>query len=177
MEFELDTAIEILKRAPATLNEIVRDAPNELLTGNEGEGTWCAFDVIGHLIHGEETDWIPRAKIIIEYATSRPFGPYDRFAQFEKSKGKTANELPDTFEKLWKKNIKELERITPDKLQLRGTHPSLGEVTLSELLSAWVVYALDHIGQIVRVMSKQYTEAVGPWKAYLSILSFKGITY
>ncbi|MEW6211718.1 MAG: DinB family protein [Acidobacteriota bacterium] len=177
MEFRTDAAIEILSHTPATLNAILRDVPGEWLMCDEGEGTWRAYDVIGHLIHGEEANWIVRAKIILDHGTARPFDPYDRFAQFERSKGKTANQLLDTFEGLRRKNLEELERIaTADKLSLRGTHPSLGEVTLSQLLAAWVVHDLDHIGQIVRVMSKQYTEAVGPWKAYLSILSFKGIT-
>ncbi len=177
MEFRTDSAIEILGRTPATLNAILRDVPDEWLMSDEGEGTWRAYDVIGHLIHGEETDWIVRAKIILNHGTAKPFDPYDRFAQFELSRGKTANELLDTFERLRRKNLEELAHIaTPDKLHLRGAHPSLGEVTLAELLAAWVVHDLDHIGQIVRVMSKQYTEAVGPWKAYLSILSFKGIT-
>jgi uncharacterized damage-inducible protein DinB len=176
MDFRLDLAIEILSRTPTTLDALLRDAPDECLMTDEGEGTWRAYDVLGHLIHGEETDWIPRARIILEHGESRPFDPYDRFAQFELSKGKTANQLLDDFASLRKKNIRELERVTPDQLQLRGTHPSLGSVTLAELLAAWVVHDLDHIGQIARVISKQYTQAVGPWKAYLSILSFKGMT-
>jgi uncharacterized damage-inducible protein DinB len=178
MEFDLDASIEILARTPSTLNALLRDLPVEWTSANEGGETWSSFDVLGHLIHGEETDWMARAKIILDHGLSRPFDPYDRFAQFEKSKGKTANQLLDTFESLRRKNLEELRAmgITPDKLQLRGLHPSLGEVSLSELLATWVAHDLDHIGQVVRVMSKQYAEAVGPWKQYLSILTFKGIT-
>jgi hypothetical protein len=121
---------------------------------------------------------MPRAEIILRHGAARPFDKYDRFAQFEKSKGKTTVELLDRLESLRKKNIEDLRRmnLTPDKLELRGRHPALGEVTLSQLLATWVVHDLDHIAQVARVMSKQYGEAVGPWKAYLSILSYRGIT-
>ena len=172
MEFELAPAIEILRRTPATLNSLLRDLPEPWLVQNEGPNTWGPYDVIGHLIHGEETDWIPRAKIILEHGESRAFEPFDRVAMFEESKGKSIADLLDTFAELRAKNVCELEslNLTSELLDKRGRHPELGVVTLRQLLSTWVVHDLGHIRQVVRVMSKQYRDAVGPWKAYLSIL-------
>jgi hypothetical protein len=175
MEFQLEHAMDILSRTPATLNSLLRDAPAEWTTGNEGHDTWSPYDILGHLIHGEETDWIPRTRIILEHrehGEPRAFEPFDRFAQFEKSRGKSAGELLDEFESLRTKNLTALRqmKITPDQLALRGTHPELGSVTLSELLATWVVHDLSHIAQATRVMCKQYSEAVGPWKQYLPIL-------
>jgi len=173
MEFQLDQAIDILSRTPATLNGLLRGVPDGWTMGNEGSNTWSPYDVLGHLIHGEETDWIPRARIILEHGESQAFEPFDRFAQFEKSKGKSAGELLDEFETLRKRNLIALEemKITSDQLARRGTHPELGRVTLGELLAAWVVHDLSHIAQAVRVMCKQYSDAVGPWKEYLPILA------
>lgn len=172
MNLELAQAIELLRRTPATLNSLLRDLPDSWLVQNEGPNSWSPYDVIGHLIHGEETDWIPRAKIILEYGESRAFEPFDRVAMFEASKGKSIDELLDTFAELRAKNLCELEslNLTSDLLDKRGRHPELGVVTLRQLLSTWVVHDLGHIRQVVRVMSKQYRDAVGPWKAYLSIL-------
>jgi uncharacterized damage-inducible protein DinB len=173
MEFQLDKAKNVLKRTPATLKSLLRDLPEEWILHNEGPDTWSPFDVVGHLIHGEETDWIPRAKIILADGENRSFEPFDRFAMFEKSKGKSLDELLSTFERLREENLRQLEQmnLTPELLTKRGKHPELGVVTLSELLATWVVHDLGHIAQIVRVMSKQYGDAVGPWRAYLSILS------
>jgi DinB family protein len=172
MEFQLEEAISILSRTPATLNSLLRDLPGEWTTSNEGPDTWSPYDVLGHLIHGEETDWIPRAQIILEHGEARAFEPFDRFAQFEKSKGKSTIELLDEFESLRKVNLAVLEQmnITPDQLAQRGTHPGLGRVTLNELLATWVVHDLSHIAQAARVMCKQYSDAVGPWKQYLPLL-------
>jgi hypothetical protein len=172
MEFELAQAIEVLRRTPATLNSLLRDLPEPWLVQNEGPETWSPYDVIGHLIHGEETDWIPRAKIILEHGETRAFEPFDRVAMFQESKGKPLVELLDTFGELRAKNLRELEslNLTTDLLDNRGRQPELGEVTLRQLLSTRVVHDLGHIRQVVRVMSKQYRDAVGPWKAYLSIL-------
>ena len=172
MEFELAQAIEILQRTPATLDSLLRDLPQPWLVQNEGADTWSPYDVIGHLIHGEETDWIPRAKIILEHGETRAFEPFDRVAMFDASKGKSIDELLDTFAQLRTKNLGELQflNLTSDLLDKRGRHPELGVVTLRQLLSTWVVHDLSHIRQVVRVMSKQYSEAVGPWKAFLSIL-------
>ena len=173
MQFQLEHATEILRRTPATLNSLLRHLPEEWTLSTEGPESWSAFDVVGHLIHGEEADWIPRAKIILEHGESRAFEPFDRFAMFEKSKGKSLGELLDTFERLRAESLGELERmnLTPEMLGKRGRHPELGAVTLGQLLSTWVVHDLGHVGQIVRVMAKQYGEAVGAWRAYLSVLS------
>jgi hypothetical protein len=172
MNFELAQAIEILSRTPATLNSLLRDLSDPWLVQNEGPDTWSPYDVIGHLIHGEETDWIPRAKIILEHGESRAFEPFDRVAMFEASRGKSIDALLDTFAELRAKNVCELEslNLTSELLDKPGRHPELGVVTLRQLLSTWVVHDLGHIRQVVRVMSKQYRDAVGPWKAYLSIL-------
>ena len=172
MEFKLEEAIEVLQRTPATLNSLLRDLPEQWLVQNEGPKTWSPYDVIGHLIHGDETDWIPRARIILEHGEARAFEPFDRVAMFEESKEKSIVELLDTFAQLRAKNLGELQsmNLTSDLLDKRGRHPELGVVTLKQLLSTWVVHDLGHVRQVVRVMSKQYGEAVGPWKAYLSIL-------
>lgn len=172
MEFELAHVIDILQRTPATLDSLLRDLPEPWLVQNEGPETWSPYDVIGHLIHGEETDWIPRAKIILEHGETRAFERFDRVAMFEASQGKSIVELLDTFADLRAESLRELQsmNLTPDLLDKRGRHPELGVVTLKQLLSTWVVHDLGHIRQVVRVMSKQYGDAVGPWRAYLSIL-------
>jgi len=172
MEFQLEEAKEILRQTPATLDALLRPLSQTWIERNEGPGTWSPFDVVGHLIHGEETDWIPRARIIINDGESRPFEPFDRVAMFEKSKGKSLVELLDTFSRLRSSNLRQLEEmnVTPEMLEKRGTHPELGTVTLGQLLAAWVVHDLGHIAQIVRVMARQYGKEVGPWTAYLSIL-------
>lgn len=172
MEFELAHAMAILRRTPATLSSLLRDLPEPWLAQNEGPETWSPYDVIGHLIHGEETDWIPRAKIILEHGETRAFEPFDRVAMFENSKGKSIAELLETFAQLRSENLRELVsmNLTSDLLSKRGTHPQLGTVTLKQLLATWVVHDLGHVRQVVRVMSKQYRATVGPWRAYLSIL-------
>ena len=172
MDFELQHAIEILSRTPATLNSMLRDLPEPWLSQNEGPETWSPHDIVGHLIHGEETDWIPRAKIILEHGDTRAFEPFDRVAMFETSKGKSIGELLDTFAALRKESLHELNemKLTPAVLAKRGKHPELGVVTLNQLLATWVVHDLGHVRQVVRVMAKQYRDTVGPWRAYLSIL-------
>jgi hypothetical protein len=172
MEFQLDHAKEILKRTPSTLKSLLRDLPNQWTLSNEGPDTWSPFDVVGHLIHGEKTDWMPRARIILEYGMERPFQPFNRFAMFEESKSKSLDDLLSEFERLRENNLRVLDEmtLTPELLAKRGTHPELGVVTLGQLLSTWVVHDLNHVGQIVRVMAKQYREGVGPWRAYLGIL-------
>ncbi|MDQ3653168.1 MAG: DinB family protein [Acidobacteriota bacterium] len=172
MEFQLDHAKEILRHTPATLNSLLRHLPEEWALSNEGPESWSPFDVVGHLIHGEEADWIPRAKLIMEYGEKRTFEPFDRFAMFEKSRGQSLGDLLDRFEQLRGESLKELEgmNLRPEMLGKRGMHPELGVVTLSHLLSTWVVHDLGHIGQVVKVMAKQYTEAVGAWQVYLSVL-------
>jgi uncharacterized damage-inducible protein DinB len=173
MEFRLDHAREILGRTPATLNALLRDIPEEWASSNEGPDTWGPYDIMGHLVHAEEADWIPRARIILDYGEGRAFDPFDRFAMFEKSRGKKLGDLLDEFEGRRSESLRELERmnLTPETLAKRGAHPDLGAVTLSQLLSTWVVHDLGHVGQIVRVMAKQYGEAVGVWRAYLPVLT------
>ena len=172
MDFELQQAKEILGRTPSTLNSLLRELPEAWLVRNEGPETWSPHDIVGHLVHGEETDWIPRAKIIIEHGEARAFEPFDRTAMFEKSKGKSTAELLDSFAALRNKSLRELEgmNLTPVLLEKRGKHPELGVVTLQQLLATWVVHDLGHVRQIVRVLAKQYRDNVGPWRAYLSIL-------
>jgi hypothetical protein len=173
MEFELDNAKEVLQRTPATLNALLRDLPDDWVLANEGPETFSPYDVIGHLIEGEENDWIPRARIILEHGEAKPFEKFDRFAMYEKSKGKSLPELLASFEQLRSESLRQLDEmnLTPELLQKQGRHPALGVVTLSQLLSAWVVHDLGHIRQIVRTMAKQYSDAVGPWTTYLTILN------
>jgi uncharacterized damage-inducible protein DinB len=172
MDFRLDHAKEVLGRTPATLNALLRGLPDEWVVPNEGPDSWSPFDVVGHMIHGEKTDWIPRARVILEHGDGRAFEPFDRFAMFEESRGRSLGELLSAFERLRAESLRELEgmRLTPELLAKRGAHPELGVVTLGQLLSTWVVHDLGHVGQIVRVMAKQYGEAVGPWRDYLPVL-------
>ncbi|HRH43161.1 MAG TPA: DinB family protein [Pyrinomonadaceae bacterium] len=171
MNFKLAEAIEILEQTPATVKSLLGNLSDEW-TLNKNTGEWSPFDVIGHYIHGEETDWIPRAEIILAQGENRTFEPFDRFAQFEISKGKNLSELLETFAELRRKSLKTLKswNLSDEQLQLKGTHPELGEVTLEQLLSTWMVHDLTHIRQIVQILAKNYAENVGEWKAYLSIL-------
>jgi hypothetical protein len=172
MEFDLDKAMAVLARTPATLRTLLKDLPRDWVENNEGANTWSPYDVIGHLNHGERTDWIQRAKIILEHGEARPFDPFDRFAQFEESNGKTLGELLAEFAALRERNLATLSemKISAGDLEKTGQHPALGRVTLKELLATWVTHDLDHIAQIARTMAKQYTDEVGPWQAYISIL-------
>ncbi len=172
MDFQLDEAKEVLRRTPSALNTLLRHLPDQWVLHNEGLDSWNVYDIVGHLIHAEEADWIPRAQIILTDAESRTFEPFDRLVMFEMSRGKTLSELLDEFAQHRAQSLHELEgmNLSPEMLKKRGKHPDLGEVTLEQLLSTWVVHDLGHTGQIVRVMAKQYEDAVGPWKAYLSIL-------
>jgi len=173
MQFDLASAQGILQRTPSTLASLVGDLPEAWVLQTEGAGTWNIFDIVGHLIHGERTDWIPRARIILEDGTSKPFEPFDRFAQFEASRGKSLNQLLDEFADLRGRNLAELAgfRLAPEQLALQGRHPELGVVTLGQLLSTWVVHDLDHLVQVARVLAKCHSEEVGPWRAYLRVLS------
>jgi hypothetical protein len=172
MLFNLADAIDILSRTPVVLKSMLSNLPSEWISGNEGNQTWSAFDVLGHLIHGERTDWLPRVRMILQSGESDAFEPFDRFAQFEASKGKSLEELLSTFAKLRADNIEVLKTMNLSAADLvrRGKHPELGSVTLEQLIATWVVHDLDHLAQITRVMAKQYREAVGPWEAYLSVL-------
>ena len=172
MDYSLEKSIEILERTPGVLKALLQGISDDWAFNNEGEGTWSAYDVIGHLIHGEKTDWIPRTEIILSTKSDKSFVLFDRFAQFEQSRGKSLQQLLDEFDAMRRKNMETLrsKNITPGMLQEKGIHPAFGEVTLSQLLSTWVVHDLDHIVQVSRVMAKQYTSAVGPWTAYLKVL-------
>jgi DinB superfamily len=172
MKFSLEKSIEILDRTPAVLSTLLKGIAQDWTSNNEGKDTWSVYDIIGHLIHGEKTDWVPRAKIILSQNSNKNFEVFDRFAQFEESKEKSLTELLDEFDRLRKENLDWLRsaKITEDDLEKKGFHPAFGEVTLSQLLATWAVHDLNHIAQIARVMSKQYQSAVGPWTAYLKIL-------
>ncbi len=172
MRFDLDHSIEILERTPQVLQIMLTGLSEEWTHSNEGAETWSAYDIVGHLIHGELTDWMPRAELILSEGESKHFTPFDRFAQFEMSKTKSLTDLLAEFEALRKKNIQRLrsQNITTKNLAEKGIHPDFGEVSLSQLLATWVVHDLNHIAQVSRVMAKQYKDAVGPWIAYLRIL-------
>ena len=173
MKFDLQRSIEILSQTPYTLARMLGELSIEWTESKGDTEYWSPYDVVGHLIYGEETDWIPRAEIILAQADDRTFVPFDRLAQFENSKGKPIGDLLIEFAHLRNANIEKLIRwqLTPEHLALKGTHPELGEVTLEQLLATWVVHDLNHIRQIVTYMANSYASNVGPWKAYLSILN------
>ncbi len=172
MEFNLNHAISLLTRTPNVLRAMLEGLPSEWINSNDGEETWSSYDVIGHLIHGERADWIPRAKTILKDGENRAFEPFDRFAQFEESKDKSIEELLETFENLRRENIENLMamNLTPEDLSRRGAHPALGSVMLAQLLATWVAHDQSHIVQIARTMARQYHVAVGPWQEYLSVM-------
>lgn len=172
MEFNLSKSIEILDRAPQVLTTFLTGLSDEWIHNNEGEETWSPYDVIGHLIHGEKTDWLVRVNLILSDKEDKTFAPFDRFAQFEESKGKSISELLNEFKELRAKNLSELKskNITPGDLGKTGIHPTFGNVTLEQLLSTWVAHDLGHIAQIARVMAKQYKDEVGPWREFLPVL-------
>jgi len=172
MKYDNETAIEVLESTPRTLKAIVGNLSDEWTGKSVGETRWSPFDVVGHLIHGEKTDWIPRTKIILQQGQDRTFVPFDRFAQESESVGKTLKELLDEFETLRKRNVEELRMLNPtsEQLKLKGIHPEFGEVTLEELLAAWVVHDLTHIRQISVSLALKYKESAGIWKKYMTIL-------
>ena len=173
MRFDLTQAIEILERTPATLRELLRDVSAGWERGTEGPDTFSPFDNIGHLIDGEETDWMPRARIILAQGQNRRFEPYDRFRHKARNANRRLESLLDEFGKLRAENLRTLRswKLTDTQLELRGEHPGLGPVTLRQLLAAWVVHDLGHIAQVARVMAKQYRAEVGPWVPYLPVLT------
>jgi len=173
MEFDLDAGLAVLTRTPVTLRALLAGLPAPWRSANEGPDTWSPQDVVGHLIHGEETDWIPRAKIILTKGESQAFEPFDRFAQARRFTGWSLERLLDRFAEARADGIATLRgwHLTREQVARCGRHPELGQVTLSQLLASWVVHDLGHIAQISRVMAKQYTAAVGPWNAYLPVLT------
>jgi hypothetical protein len=172
VDFELSTALPLLARTPVVLDGLLRDLPAGWASATEGPDTWSPFDVLGHLIQGERTDWIPRVEHLLAHGEAVAFRPFDRFAQFETSRGKDLPELLDTFRALRASSIGRLRALglTPTDLGRTGRHPELGTVTLGQHLATWVAHDLDHVVQVARVMGRQYTEAVGPWRRYLRIL-------
>jgi hypothetical protein len=172
MDFDLARGTAVLDRTPATMRAMLRGLGAGWADATEGPETWSPYVIVGHLIHGERTDWIPRARIILDQGANRRFTPYDRFAQFRESEGKTLADLLDEFARLRAESLTTLSgwRLTDTELALEGEHPEFGAVTLRQLLATWVAHDLGHVAQTARVMAKQYREAVGPWRAYLPIL-------
>ena len=172
MNFSIEKSISILERTPAVMHELLFDLPEEWIMFNEGDETWSPYDIVGHLIHGESSDWIKRLEIILSDFTDKKFTPFDRFAQFNESKGKKMNTLLNEFKILRKKNIEILKskNITDIDFEREGVHPVFGIVTLRNLIATWAVHDLNHLAQINRVMAHQYKSEVGPWKEYLRIL-------
>ena len=172
MEFDLQQGVSVLERTPHVLRELLLGLSSEWIDATEGPDTWSPYVIVGHLIHGERSDWIPRAQIIRAQSVSRTFDPYDRFAQFHESAGKSLENLLDEFAALRAQNIVTLTNweLTDAALSLQGTHPAFGAVSLRQLLATWVAHDLGHIAQTTRVMAKQYRDAVGPWRAYLPVM-------
>ena len=171
--FVVEEAVAILARTPATLDALLRGLQDGWIAAHEGGETWSPFDVVGHLIHGERTDWMPRIRIVLQHGESRAFDKFDRFAQFTASDGKALARLLDEFATLRRDNLRELASLalTNADLDRRGRHPELGVVTLRQLLATWVAHDLDHLVQIARALARQYSGEVGPWRAYLRIIS------
>jgi len=176
MEQNLEQTISLLSRTPVALNALLRDLPNEWTFRSEGEKTWSVFDVLGHLVHIERTDWMPRAKRLIEFGETKPFDPVDRWAQVRENEGKSLGELLDEFVRLRSETLAELRalKLQEKDLDRRGRHPALGPVTLSHLLAAWTVHDMTHLHQISRILAHQYREAVGPWSEFLGVLQCAG---
>lgn len=175
-EFNLDETVAVLRRTPATLDALLRGLPESWARSNEGKDTWSAFDIVGHLIIGERTDWMPRVRVILAHGEARPFDPFDRFAQLKETQNKSLEQLLDDFARLRKENLAALLALNlqPEDMGRRGRHPALGAVTLSQLLATWAVHDLTHLHQLFRVMAHQYRDAVGPWSAYLGVLKCNG---
>jgi hypothetical protein len=176
MPHNLENTMSLLSRTPAALNALLRDLPETWTLRGEGDKTWTAFDVVGHLIHAERADWIPRARIILQHGDSQPFAPFDRLGHEREIRGKSLGELLDEFARVRSENLSELRAldIQPEDLDRPGRHPALGSVTLSQLLATWAAHDLTHLHQISRIMAYQYREAVGPFSAYLGVLHCNG---
>jgi gamma-glutamylcyclotransferase (GGCT)/AIG2-like uncharacterized protein YtfP len=176
MRHDLNNTIALLSRTPAVLGALLRGLPETWTMSNEGEGTWTPFDVVGHLIHADVTDWLPRARMILEHGDSRPFEAFDRLGQVRESAGKTLDQLLDRFASVRAGNLDALRALNlqPEHLARTGRHPSLGTVTLSQLLATWAAHDLTHIHQLSRVMAHQYRDAAGPWTVYLGVMQCSG---
>jgi hypothetical protein len=176
MEHNLQHTISLLARTPAALNALLRELPETWTFRNEGENTWSAFDIIGHLNHGERTDWMPRVRMVLQFGETQTFASFDRSGHVREIQGKSLEQLLDEFARLRSENLAELRALNlrPEDLALRGRHPALGVVTLSQLLASWAAHDLTHLHQVSRVMAHQYREAVGPWSEYLGVLQCAG---
>ncbi|MCB9853437.1 MAG: DinB family protein [Phycisphaerales bacterium] len=172
MCFEFQQAIEVLRRTPNVLTAMLEGLSDPWITGNYGKDTFSPFDVVGHLIHGEKTDWMPRLRTILAHRESVPFEPFDRYAMYEASRGKSISALLREFSALREVNLAELEslQLSREQLDWRGVHPVLGAVTLRQLIATWVAHDLNHVHQIAKAMAYQYKEAVGPWRAHIGVL-------
>jgi uncharacterized damage-inducible protein DinB len=173
MEFDLPRSIAVLSRTPATLSSLLHGLDDGWVRATEGPETWSPYDVVGHLLHGEHTDWIPRTRIILAAGEHRRFDPYDRTAHFTESAGRSLDALLADFASVRAANLATLAewQLSEYHLDLQGEHPAFGTVTLRQLLATWVAHDLGHLAQVSRVMAHQYREAVGPWRAYLSVLA------
>jgi hypothetical protein len=169
---EVGEAISILASTPSTLRALLSDLPGRVIHQEAADGGWSPYDVLGHLIHGEKTDWMPRARMILKVGEGRAFEPFDRFAQFRDSRGKSLSDLLDEFEARRAANLEDLRTLasTNPDLGAHGRHPELGPVTLGQLLATWTVHDLNHLAQIARAIAGHYTDQVGPWREYLPIL-------
>ena len=176
MEQNLQHTVALLTRTPATLNALLRDLPDRWTLSNEGQDTWNVFDVVGHLVHADRTDWIPRLKKIMQFGEAQPFDPFDRLGQIKTSQGKSLAQLLDEFGLARSECLHGLSSLNlrSEDLTRRGLHPALGSVTLSELLATWAVHDMTHLHQISRIIAHQYREAVGPFGAYLGVLKCAG---
>lgn len=172
MEFVLSQAIEVLQRTPQVLTAMLGGLSRPWVMNNYGAETFSPFDVVGHLIHGDNADWMPRLRIILEHGESVPFEPFDRYAMYEANRGKTTNDLLSEFADVRGRRLAELAalELTPSQLELKGLHPAIGPVTARQLLATWVAHDLNHIHQIAKSMAYQYRQAVGPWRAHLGVL-------
>ena len=176
MQQNLNDSLALLSRTPPALDALLRDLPGTWTLSNEGEGTWSAFDVVGHLINADRTNWLPRLRRILEFGESRPFEPFQRRAHLKTNQGRPLGELLGEFARVRRNSLEEVRglNLSPEDFARRGQHPALGVATLSELLAAWVAHDLTHVHQISRIMAHQYREAVGPWKAYLGVMHCAG---
>jgi uncharacterized damage-inducible protein DinB len=171
MDFSLELGKDVLGRTPDALRAMLADLPGDWIDGDEGPGTWSPYQVVGHLTHIDECDWVDRTRVILEHGTSRVFAPVDREAGFTRFKDWTLGDLLDRFASVRAANLESLDAlVNADDLARRGVHPTFGEVTLGQLLATWVAHDLNHTGQIVKTMAKQYTDAVGPWREFLPII-------
>ena len=173
MKFVLNEGVAVLERTPVVLRALLHELPESWTHHNEGGESWSPFDVVGHLVHGEQTDWIPRVRMVLEQGESRVFNPFDRFAQFEESEGKSMTQLLEDFASLRRRNLATLAdwKLSPEQLARTGRHPDFGTVTLAQLLATWTAHDLAHLRQIARVMARQYAVAVGPWREFMPVMS------